>query len=142
MKRISWPNWLRLVGGVAPAAALLAAALPVWAHHAFAAEYDIDKPITLTGTLTKTEWVNPHGWIYVDVKDPAGKVTNWAIEFGGPNALLRRGLRVADFPVGAQLTVKGYLAKSGKPVVAATIVKLPGGRDFYAGSEGAGAPKE
>ncbi len=122
--------------------ALILGAVPAFSHHAFAAEYDIDKPITLTGTLTKTEWVNPHGWIYVDVKDAAGKVTHWAVEFGGPNALLRRGLRIADFPVGAQLTVKGYLAKSGKPVVAATIVKLPGGRDFYAGSEGNGAPKE
>ena len=131
-----------LTTGAAIALALILGAMPAFSHHAFAAEYDIDKPITLTGTLTKTEWVNPHGWIYVDVKDAAGKVTHWAVEFGGPNALLRRGLRVADFPVGVQLTVKGYLAKSGKPVVAATIVKLPGGRDFYAGSEGNGAPKE
>lgn len=110
------------------------------AHHAFAAEYDIDKPITLKGTLTKVEWINPHGWVYVDVKDASGKVLNWTIEFGAPNALLRRGFRKTDFPVGSEVEVKGYRAKSGKEVVAATTVKLPDGRNFFAGSEGTGAP--
>ena len=79
----------------------VAAATPDAAHHAFATEYDIDKPIDLKGSLTKVEWVNPHGWVYIDGKNPkTGKITNWAIEFGGPNALLRRGLRKTDFPVG------------------------------------------
>ena len=76
-------------------------------HHSFAAEYDSNQPITLKGTLTKTEWTNPHGWIYVDVKGDDGKVTNWAVEFGSPNALLRRGLRRSDFPAGIEVTVQG-----------------------------------
>ena len=106
----------------------------VAAHHAFAAEFDANKPITLVGTLTKVAWVNPHGWIYVDVKGKDGKVTPWAIEFGSPNALLRRGLRKADFPPGMTVTVKGYLAKSGKPVANASTVTLPDGRSLFAGS--------
>jgi hypothetical protein len=122
------------------AGAALGAASPGWAHHAFATEYDIDKPVALEGTLTKIEWINPHGWIYIDVKDKTGKLTNWAIEFGGPNALLRRGLRKTDFPVGGVVQVKGYLAKSGKPVANGTSVKLPDGRDFFTGSSGPGAP--
>ncbi|MEJ0035822.1 MAG: DUF6152 family protein [Gammaproteobacteria bacterium] len=122
--------------------AMLAAGAPAISHHAFAAEYDIDKPATLKGKLTRTEWVNPHGWIHVDVKDPKGNVINWACEFGSPNALLRRGLRKTDFPIGGEVTVKGYLAKSGKPILAATTVRLPNGQDFYAGSNNADAPKQ
>ena len=106
----------------------------VAAHHAFAAEFDVNKPVTLVGTLTKVAWVNPHGWIYVDVKGKDGTVTGWAIEFGSPNALLRRGLRKADFPPGMTVTVKGYLAKSGKPVANASTVTLPDGRSLFAGS--------
>jgi hypothetical protein len=110
------------------------------AHHAFSAEYDAQKPITLKGTLTKMEWTNPHGWIYVDVKDEGGKTVNWAIEFGAPNALLRRGLRKSDFPEGIEVTVSGYRAKNGSPTVNGTSVKLPDGRDLYTGSSGTGAP--
>ncbi len=117
-----------------------APALPAAAHHAFATEYDIDKPITLKGAVTKLEWINPHGWIYIDVKGKDDKLTNWAIEFGGPNALLRRGLRKTDFPIGLEVEVKGYLAKSGKSVANGTSVKLPDGRDFFTGSSGPGAP--
>jgi len=111
------------------------------AHHAFATEYDIDKPATLKGTLTKIEWVNPHGWIYLDVLNPKnGQVKHWAVEFGGPNALLRRGLRKTDFPVGVTVEVHGYLAKSGREVMNGTDVKLPDGRNFFTGSSGPGAP--
>ena len=123
-----------LAGALAAAVAIGAAATTLSAHHAFAAEFDANKPITLVGTLTKVAWVNPHGWIYVDVKGKDAKVTNWAIEFGSPNALLRRGLRKADFPPGINVTVKGYLAKSGKPVVNASTVTLPDGRSLFAGS--------
>jgi len=111
--------------------------LPAQAHHAFASEYDIDKPITLKGVLTRLEWINPHGWVYVDVKDPkTGQLVNWAIEFGSPNALLRRGLRKTDFPVGSPVTVQGYLAKNGKPIANGTSVTLPDGRNFFTGSSG------
>ena len=111
------------------------------AHHAFATEYDIDKPVALKGTLTKIEWVNPHGWIYLDVLNPRnGEIKHWAVEFGGPNALLRRGLRKTDFPLGVTVEVHGYLAKSGREVLNGTDVKLPDGRDFFTGSSGPGAP--
>jgi Family of unknown function (DUF6152) len=109
-------------------------AVPVWAHHSFAAEFDDKKPITLTGKLTKTEWVNPHSWIYVDVTDKDGKVVKWSIEFGSPNALLRRGLRKTDFPAGIDVTVKGFLAKDGSATANASSVTLPDGRNLYAGS--------
>ena len=121
-------------------AALVFGAVLVWsgmpglAHHSFAAEFDASQPITLTGTLTRMEWTNPHGWIYIDVAGPDGKVANWAVEAGAPNGLLRRGLRKADFPPGITLTVKGYLAKSGKPVANASTVVLPDGRSLFAGS--------
>src|SRR3954469_8771870 len=89
------------------AIAMIFSAVPGWAHHSFAAEFDEKQPITLTGTLTKMEWVNPHGWIYVDVKGPDGQVKNWAIEAVAPNTLLRRGLRKEDFPIGSEIVVKG-----------------------------------
>ena len=123
-------------------AALVLAAAPLFAHHSFSAEYDIDRPITLKGTLTKLEWVNPHGWIYLDVKNDDGKVVNWAIEFGGPNSLLRRGVRKTDFPLGTELVVKGYRAKSGSPTINGTSVKFPDGRNLYTGSSGPGSSEE
>ena len=116
------------------------AGLPAMAHHSFAAEYSSDQPITLKGILTKVEWTNPHGWIYIDVKDDEGKVTNWAVEFGSPNALLRRGLRKSDFPTGVELVVKGYRAKNGTPTVNGTSVKFPDGRSLFTGSSGPDAP--
>lgn len=121
--------------------AVLATA-PVFGHHAFAAEYDALKPVSLTGTLTKLEWSNPHAWLHVNVKDDQGKVVNWAIEFGSPNALLRRGLRKTDFPEGLQVVISGYRAKNGSPTANATTVKLPDGRDLFTGSSGTGAPVE
>ena len=104
------------------------------AHHSFAAEFDASQPITLTGTLTKMEWVNPHGWIYVDVKSPDGKVQNWAIEAGAPNALLRRGLRKTDFPAGTEVVVKGYRAKNGTPTANGQTVTFKDGRNFFLGA--------
>jgi hypothetical protein len=113
---------------------------PAFAHHSFAAEYDASKPITLHGKLSKLSWVNPHGWIYVDVTNADNTVTTWAVEFGGPNALLRRGLRETDFPLGIDLTVNGYLSKNGKKIINGTSVKLPDGRSLFTGSVGTGAP--
>src|SRR5262249_57252227 len=84
------------------------------AHHAFSAEFDQDKPVLLEGALTKAEWTNPHAWIYLDVKDKAGKVANWAVEMGPPNALLRRGWKKTSIQVGVVLKVEGFAAKNGK----------------------------
>jgi hypothetical protein len=114
--------------------------MPALAHHSFAAEYSVEQPVTLKGTLTKVEWTNPHGWIYIDVKNDDGKVTNWAVEFGAPNVLLRRGLRKSDFPTGVELVVKGYRAKSGSPTINGTSVKFPDGRNLFTGSSNPEAP--
>lgn len=119
---------------------LAAAPLPVFAHHAFAAEYNANKPISLRGKLTKVEWVNPHGWIHIDVTDDSGKVVNWAVETGSPNALLRRGLRKTDFTEGLKIVVNGFRAKNGSPTINGTSVKLPDGRNLFTGSSGNGAP--
>jgi Family of unknown function (DUF6152) len=115
--------------------------VPVAAHHSFA-EFDSSKPVTLTGKLTKMEWTNPHGWIFIDVTGPDGKVVNWAIESGSPNALIRRGLRPADFTLGATVVVKGYQARSGTPTANGTSVTFANGKNFFLGSPDTGAPAE
>jgi len=112
----------------------LAAAAPLFAHHSFAAEYDRNKPITLTGAVTKVEWMNPHARFYVDVKDDAGKVTNWEFELGSPNGLMRLGWTRNSLKEGDQVTVEGSRAKDGANLVNARSVKLSDGRKVFAGS--------
>ena len=118
------------------------AAAPALAHHSFAAEFDASKEVTLKGTLTKLEWVNPHGWLHIDVKGPDGKVESWAVEAGGATALMRAGVRQTDFKPGVELTVQGYLAKNGSKTVAGREVKTADGRNFFVAGQqaGRGAP--
>jgi len=113
---------------------VIAAALPVRAHHSFAAEYDRDKPITLTGTVTKLEWTNPHARIYIDVKDDKGKVVNWDFELGPPNGLMRRGWNRNSLRQGHVVTIDGFLSKLAPHVANARTVKLADGRQVFAGS--------
>ena len=117
------------------AATVLGLAAPTAAHHAFSAEYDSQKPVELHGVITKIQWTNPHSWIFVETKDASGAVIPWAIEFGAPYSLMQKGLRRTDFPIGVEVTVKGYRAKSGKAMANASSVQLPDGRDFYTGAQ-------
>lgn len=123
------------------AAGMVLAAVPVAAHHSFAAEFDGNKPITLRGTITAMLWSNPHGHLYIDVKGRDGQLVNWEIEFASPGALYKRGWRKTDLPVGVEVIVQGFLAKDGTPTANATTVKLPDGRELFAGSSGTGAPR-
>ena len=109
---------------------LVAATVSVQAHHSFSATYDGNKPVTLTGTVVKLGWQNPHAHIYVDVKNADGKVITWEVESAGPNQLLKQGLRKEDF-VGAQVVIKGFLAKDGTPTVNASSFLLVDSKKEY-----------
>jgi hypothetical protein len=131
-----------LVGVVAVSFGLLAGSVPLLAHHSFAAEFDSKKPLELKGTVVSLEWVNPHAWIHMEVKDASGKVTKWDCELGSPNLLLRNGWRPKTLKPGDAIIVNGFAAKDGSNVANAKTVKLANGeRVFNAGSSGdPGAP--
>jgi hypothetical protein len=118
----------------------LAAAVPMLAHHSFAAEFDASKAVRLTGTLTKIEWTNPHSYFYIDVKDEKGQTANWGCEGAGPGALSRRGFKRGDIKIGDTLVVDGYRAKDGSRLIDARRVTLPDGRNIYGGTPGDGGP--
>ena len=123
-------------------ASLLLTAVPVWAHHAFAAEFDAKKPVKLEGKVTKMEWINPHAWIHIDVKNADGTVTNWMIEGGTPNTLLRRGFTKDSLAIGTDVVVDGYQAKDGSFRANGRDITFTDGRKLFLGSNNAneGAP--
>ena len=112
------------------------------AHHSFAAEYDSEKPIKFTGTVTEMKWSNPHGWIYLDVKDEAGNVVNWALETSASNGLIRRGWRKEDLPAGTVLQIEGWQARNGSPTGNISSVTLPDGKKLFAGTSNKEAPQQ
>ena len=116
------------------AGGLLLAAAPAWAHHAFAAEFDADKPIKFKGTVTKMEWINPHAWIHIDVKGYDGTVTAWMIEAAAPNALLRRGWTKNSLLAGTEIVVEGYQAKDGANRGNGSVITFTDGKKLFVGS--------
>ena len=124
----------RSIAVCAVSLAALIGSVPLRAHQAFAAEYDRDKPIALTGAMTKLEWTNPHARIYIDVKDDKGEVVNWDFELGPPNGLMRRGWNRNSLKAGQVVTIEGFLSKTNPRGANARAVKLPDGRQVFAGS--------
>jgi hypothetical protein len=114
----------------------------VWAHHAFAAEFDAKKPVHLEGTVSKVELINPHAWIHVNVKEADGGVTAWMIEAGSPNVLLRRGFTKQTVAEGTKVIVDGYQSKDGSNRANGRDITLPNGQKLFLGSQGTGAPDD
>ena len=126
---------IAVVGGL-----LFLGTAPVMAHHAFSSEFDGNRPVELTGTVTRMAWVNPHAWIYMDVQQPDGTVEQWMVEGGTPNTLIRRGLRRSDLPAGTEIKVNGFRSKDGTMRANGTNITLADGRQLFIGSPGTGAP--
>ena len=124
----------------AVAASMLLAGAPAVAHHAFSAEFDVDSPISLNGTVTRVEWLNPHSWIYIDVPGGAGETEEWAIEVGPPGPLFRRGIREEMLPIGSEIQVDGFQAQDKSNRATGLDVTFPDGRRIFTGSENTGAP--
>ena len=125
---------MKIIGIVVLSAALLAPAL--FAHHSFNSEFDINKPITVSGMVTKIEWTNPHSWFYIEGKDEKGKQANWGFEGAAPSLLIRRGLTKSTLKVGDMITMDGFRAKDGSDVASSTFVSAPDGKKYRTGVVG------
>jgi hypothetical protein len=121
---------------------LLGATAQLFAHHSFAAEFDDKKPISLTGSVTKVDWMNPHIWVYIDVKDQSGAVAHWQCEGSAPNGLTRQGWSKGSLKTGDTISIDGFLAKDGTNTCNARSVKLPDGRVVFSGSAEDGGPRK
>ena len=132
----------RTVFGAAVLAASWLAATSAFAHHSFAAEFDENKPVKMTGKVLEMRWSNPHAWIYLEVTGPDGKPQKWAFETGGANALFRRGWRKEDLPAGTVLVIQGWLARNGSNTANAGSITFPDGRRLFAGSSNPTAQTE
>jgi hypothetical protein len=124
---------MRTIGIELAMLVIVTAAAPVWAHHAFSAEFDAQKPVKLKGTVAKVEFINPHSWIHIDVKDADGKVTRWMVEGGSPNALFRRGVNKDALPQGTEILVDGYQAKDGSNRANGRDITFADGRKLFVG---------
>ena len=134
---------IRLAIAIATMALVLAGTTAsLLAHHAFAAEFDGNKPVTFIGTVTKMDWVNPHSWLHISVKAPDGTTEEWAIEVGTPTVMFRRGFTKASLLPGTEVRVDGYQAKDGTKRANGRDLTLPDGRRLFVGSSGTGAPYE
>ena len=131
-------GWLGVFGG----AMLAAVAAPVVAHHSFAAEFDINRPIKLDGVVTKMQFSNPHSWLHINVTKADGTIEEWAVEGGAPSALLRRGWTRDTLPPGTKVTVQGFMSKDGALRANARDITFPDGKQLFIGSSGTGAPDE
>jgi len=118
------------------AAAMVMTVVPLRAHHAFSAEFDVKQPITLNGTLVKWEMINPHSWFHIEVKNPSGEVVEWMIEGGSPNSLIRQGVTKLSLQIGMELTIEGYRAKDASNTAVGRNFVLPDGKRLFVGSQG------
>jgi len=131
---------MKKVGAPVIAAMLMATAVPTLAHHSFAAEFDVSRPLVLRGVVQRMEFSNPHSWIFLEVKTDAGEVQEWAVEGAAPNALLRRGFNRTSLPAGTEVSIRGFQARDRTFRAAGRDITLPDGSKLFVGDQGAGAP--
>ena len=121
---------------------VLGLSMATQAHHAFSAEFDANSPVSLRGTITKVEWINPHIWVHLQVAEPDGTLADWSVEGGAPNAMFRRGWNMESVQPGIEIVVEGYRAKNGENKANGRTIQLPDGRRLFVGSSGTGAPRD